>query len=156
MKKLVVYDSFFGNTEKIAHTIARTIGSEEWAIKISDIKEEHFDGIETLIVGSPTRAFNPTKDINQLLKSLPKKSLDGVKVAAFDTRADIKAINAKILTFMVNLFGYAAEKIEKKLAKKGGTITTPAQGFYVNDKEGPLVDGEEERAEDWAKSIINE
>ncbi len=156
MKKLVVYDSFFGNTEKIAQTIAKAIGSEGGAIKVSDIKEEHFNGIETLIVGSPTRAFNPSKEINQLLKSLPKNSLDGVKVAAFDTRADIKSINTKILTFMVNLLGYAAEKIENKLVKKGGTVATPAQGYYVNDKEGPLADGEEERAEDWAKSIINE
>jgi flavodoxin len=156
MKKLVVYDSYFGNTEKIAVAISNSLGDgESGAIKVNNIKSEHMDGIEILVVGSPTRAFNATKAINDFLKNLPQDSLRGVKVAAFDTRVNPKDVNSKILNFFVKIFGYAAKPMGNKLKKKGGNLIVEAEGFFVKGSEGPLKDGEIERAENWAKSILN-
>jgi hypothetical protein len=53
----------------------------------------------------------------------------------------------------VSIFGYAAEPIADRLQKKGGTLVTPPEGFYVGDTEGPLLDGELERATAWAQDI---
>jgi hypothetical protein len=108
-----------------------------------------------LIVGSPTQKFSPTGATTRLLKSVPKKGLQGVKVAAFDTRYPASEIEkAGILAFLVRMFGYAAEPIAKRLEKKGGELVIPPEGFYVEGTEGPLQEGELERAADWAKRII--
>jgi len=156
MKTLIVYDSFFGNTEKIAQAIGNSLGSKEdvETLRVSDIKLEQLIGLELIIVGSPTRVFKPTKAIMNFLNKIPLDSLKGVKVAAFDTRISTVDVNSRFLNILVKLFGYAAKPIADKLEKKGGSLIIPPEGFFVKDSEGPLKDGEPERAADWAKLIM--
>ena len=158
MKTLVIYDSFFGNTEKIARAISKAFGPEEDAemVRVGDVKPEQLAGLNLLIVGSPTRAFRPSPATAKLLKSIARLALDGVNVAAFDTRVTEEEI-AKgpwILRKMVKMFGYAAKPIADRLVKKGGKLITTPEGFFVEGTEGPLKDGELERAEEWAKKIV--
>ena len=110
-------------------------------------------GLNLLVVGSPTRAFSASPETKAWLKALAPNSLRGVKVAAFDTRADMKDVNSRTLTAFVRLFGYAAEPIAKSLTKCAGTLIIPAEGFFIVDKEGPLKDGELARATAWAQQI---
>ncbi len=105
------------------------------------------------MVGSPTQAFQPLKPVKAFLKAIPAGALKGVRVAAFDTRADVQEVNSRILTMFVKLFGYAAEPIAAQLVKKGGTQAMAPAGFFVNGKEGPLKDGELERAAAWARQM---
>ena len=157
MKTLIVYDSVFGNTEKIAQAISNSLGSKEKVetLRVSDVKPEQLIGLELMIVGSPTRVFKPTKAIMYFLnRRIPLNSLKGVKVAAFDTRISTTDVNSRLLNILVKLFGYAAKPIAYKLEKKGGSLIIPPEGFFVIDSEGPLKDGELERAVDWAKIIM--
>ena len=156
MKTLIVYDSFFGNTEKIAQAIGNSLGSKENVeiLRVSEVKPEQLIGLELLIVGSPTRAFRPTKAIMGFLNKIPLNGLKGVKVAAFDTRISTVDVNSRFLNILVKLFGYAAKPIAYKLEKKGGSLIIPPEGFLVKDSKGPLKDGELERAADWAKLIM--
>ena len=156
MKVLIVYDSYFGNTEKIARSIGNTHDSNQTVeiVRASDIMTDQLTGAELLIVGSPTRAFRPTKGIMNFLKSIPSHSLDGVRVAAFDTRISTDDIDSRMLKKLVHLFGYAAKPISDRLVKRGGILIIPPEGFYVQDNEGPLKDGEIERAAEWGKHII--
>lgn len=151
MKTLVVYDSVFGNTEKVAQAIGAALGAP--LLRVGDVKPEHLAGLDALIVGSPTQAFQPLKSVKTFLKNIPAGALKGVKVAAFDTRADVQEVNSRILTAFVKVFGYAAEPIAARLIKKGGTQAMAPAGFFVNGKEGPLRDGELERAAAWARQI---
>jgi flavodoxin len=156
MKAMVVYDSVFGNTEKIAQAIGQALGSPEdvETLRVSEVKPEQLTGLTLLIVGSPTRQFRPTAATTGLLKSIPENGLKGVKVAAFDTRFTVSEIEkVRILAFFVRLFGYAAKPIADRLEKKGGELVVPPEGFYVGDTEGPLLEGELERAAAWAKKI---
>jgi flavodoxin len=157
MKALVVYDSFFGNTEQIAQAIGNALGSPEdvEVLRVSNVKPEQLTGLKLLIVGSPTRGFRPTPAISNLLKSIPKDGLKGVKVAAFDTRIALSDIDSRILPVFVKVFGYAAKPIADRLAKKGGELVIPPEGFFVEGTEGPLKAGELERAADWTKQIIS-
>jgi len=50
--------------------------------------------------------------------------------------------------------GYAAEKINKKLEKIGSHIIEKPIGFYVKDSEGPLIEGEKEKAQRWLSSLF--
>ncbi|MGE5632276.1 MAG: flavodoxin family protein [Caulobacteraceae bacterium] len=155
MKTLVVYDSVFGNTEQIAKSIGKSLGSKESieVLRVADVKPEQLVGINLLIVGSPTRAFKPTKAITDFLNKIPSNLLKGVKVAAFDTRISVEDTNSRILNGFVKIFGYAGKPIADKLQKRGGTLIGQPEGFYVKDSEGPLKKGEIERAEKWGSSF---
>jgi flavodoxin len=156
MKALVVYDSVFGNTEKVALEMGQALSAraEVQTVRVGDVRPEHVSGIDALIVGSPTRAFSPTPAIKAWLRGLPSGSLDGFRVAAFDTRVDLKDVDSAILTFMVRIFGYAAEPIGKRLVRKGGEVAMPPEGFYVGGTEGPLNEGELARAAQWARQVL--
>ncbi|MHB1392496.1 MAG: flavodoxin family protein [Clostridia bacterium] len=157
MKTLIVYDSIFGNTEKIAKAIGDSLSTQQdvGVLKVSDIKPDKLVGVNLLIVGSPTRAFKPTKAIVDFLIRVPLNGLNGINVAAFDSRISTTDVNSKVLNGFVKIFGYAAKPIADKLIKKGGKLIVQPEGFYVKDSEGPLKDGELERAAKWAKSAIN-
>ena len=154
MKILVVYDTYFGNTEKVAKAIGGALDGDVQVLRINDISAEQLTGLDYLILGSPTRAFKPTKAITNFLNHLSTGALSGVKVAAFDTRMDIKKVNNKVLTLMASIFGYAAKPIGTRLQKKGGNLVGEPEGFIVEDSEGPLKEGELVRASNWAKKII--
>ena len=126
MKALIIYDSFFGNTEKIAKAVAEGLAqsAEVSAVRVGELPGDHLAGVELLVVGSPTRGFNASPLIKEYLKKLPAGSLKGVRVAAFDTgfsAQKVKEINNFVLNILVPIFGYAAKPISKKLVGKGGT-----------------------------------
>lgn len=151
MKALVIYDSVFGNTEKVAQAIAAGLDSP--ALPVAQATGEQISGLELLVVGSPTRGFRPTEAISKFLNELPKNHLAGVQVASFDTRIALETIDSSVFRFIVDKGGYAASTIAKLLEKKGGKLLAPGEGFIVMGEQGPLKDGELERAAEWAKQI---
>ena len=155
MKTLILFDSYFGNTEKIARAIAKAFdGDNEFEIKRnSEATPEELANYELLIIGSPTRGFQPTEDVAKLIKALPSKSLTNIKIAAFDTRVLLETIKSKFFRKVVDVGGYAAKSINKKLVQKGAVSIIEPEGFYVMDTEGPLKDGELKRAENWGQQI---
>lgn len=155
MKALVVFESFFGNTEKIARAVAEGLAAhcEVTVLRVADARPEQFKTFDLVVIGSPTRGFQPSDGTKALLKALPSGALQGVKVAAFDTRMDVKEVNNAFLTFMERIFGYAAEPIGKALVKAGGTLVGKPQGYFVHGSEGPLWDGEIERAAAWGHDL---
>jgi flavodoxin len=157
-KTLVIYDSFFGNTERIAQSIGDALGRLEdvGIFRVVDFKPEQLDGLKLLIVGSPTRAFSPSPAIKKFLKNIPRNGLKGIKAAAFDTRVTDEEIDSAvfILRILVNIFGYAAKPISDRLVKKGGRLIAAPEGFFVQGMEGPLKEGDLERASNWAKQIM--
>ncbi len=160
MKKLVIYDSVFGNTEKIARAIGEGLGSVEnlEVLPVKDVKTGEISDLTILVVGSPTRKFTATATVKRFVRRIRQKSLNGVKVAAFDTRFSKEEIEKApaTLRFLEKRFGYAAEPILEKLVKKGGEAALPAEGFIVNGTEGPLREGELERATAWGKQLAAE
>jgi flavodoxin len=155
MKTLVIYDSVFGNTEKIAQAIAEGLGGRTPVelLHVSKVRPEHLMGLDLLVVGSPTRGFRPTEAVAELLKGIRSKALDGVRVAAFDTRFKADELESVVTRFVVKTGGYAAKRIADRLAKVGGKLVAPPEGFYVKDTEGPLKEGELERAAAWAAGL---
>src|SRR3989304_6026561 len=104
MKALIVYDSLYGNTEKIARAIAAALApsGEVKALRAGEANMSELESIDLLIVGSPTQGGRPTAAIRDFLNKVSEPAVRGVNVAAFDTR---------ISTKLVGVFGYAAGKI---------------------------------------------
>ncbi|MDH4123866.1 MAG: flavodoxin family protein [Thermoplasmata archaeon] len=144
MKALVVYDSVYGNTEKIAKAIGHAIDGEIKVISAGEADPADIKSIDILIVGSPTHGGRPTPAIQDFLDKVTGSDIKSIKVAAFDTRSSSR---------LVRIFGYAAEKIASSLTSKGGTLILSPEAFFVKATKGPLKEGELERAADWAKEI---
>ena len=146
MKALVVYDSQAGNTEAIARAIAAAAprGAAR-AVRVGDAKAADLKTVDVLAVGSPTLGGRPTPAIKAFLDGIPAGSLAKVRVAAFDTRMTM---------WVAKLFGWAADRIAAGLQAKGGIAAAKSEGFIVKGREGPLADGERERAAVWAKGFL--
>lgn len=144
MKALVVYDSVYGNTEKIARAIAGAIPGEVKLLSVAKASPLKLGSIDLLVVGAPTQGGRATPAINQFLEGVSPAGIKGINVAAFDTRLSSR---------WVSVFGYAAGRIASVLEKKGGTLVAEPEGFFVEGTKGPLKKGELERAAGWAKGI---
>lgn len=155
MEILIIYDSAYGNTGKIAQAMARAVQRPN---VINLFLANRMNGadlsyVDVLVVGSPTQGGRPTKNIQNFLYSLSPAQLGGIWVAAFDTRFSIEE-QAFWLRALMRTVGYAAPRIASDLKEKGGTLIKPPEGFFVNDKQGPLKDGETQRATEWMRSIV--
>lgn len=153
MNVTIVYDSVFGNTATIAREIAGalTAGHTVRLLGVGEAKGLVTDGIDLLIVGSPTRGFRPTPAIDEFAgRAL---SGHGHRAAVFDTRLDAEEIHPAPLRWVINAGGYAAQRIAQDLERNGFTIADSA-GFLVTGQEGPLKPGEVERAREWALTLV--
>jgi hypothetical protein len=68
----------------------------------------------------------------------------GIRAAAFDTRGDARAA----------LTGSAARGIARRLRRRGCSVVG-SPSFLVADSEGPLEDGELDRAREWGRSLAS-
>ncbi|MEA5454347.1 flavodoxin domain-containing protein [Sinomonas sp. JGH33] len=141
MEAVVVYESQFGNTRQIAEAISRGLGDGARAVVPDEVRPEKLAPGSLLVVGSPIVGWRPLEDIGAWLASMDPGSLKGLRAAAFDTR--------------VRLFfhGDAAKKIARALDAAGAELVADPIWFYVEGKEGPLLDGELERAEQWGAHL---
>jgi menaquinone-dependent protoporphyrinogen IX oxidase len=154
---LIIYASVYGNTEKITlalGTVLQQQGEVE-VVKVSDVTLDKLMGIDLLILGSPTRQFRLGAAIRDFINKMPKDILTGINVAVFDTRlTQAKIDKTPHLPFFVRIYGYAAQRMEKKLKHEGGNIFLPGDGFYVLGMKGPLVEGELEMATEWGAKLF--
>jgi flavodoxin len=102
MKAVIVYDSAYGNTEKIAKSIGDALGSEVKVLRVAEANPSQLQSIDLLIVGSPTQGGKPTPAVQDFLNKIPDRAIKDINVAAFDTRLSAR---------LVGIFGYAAGRI---------------------------------------------
>jgi len=145
VKALIVYDSTYGNTEKIAKAIGAALTGDVKVLRAGEVNPAELNAFDLLVIGSPTYGGRPMPSVAELLNKIPESAIKGKNVAAFDTR---------IPTKLAKIFGYAADRIAKNLKEKGGNPVVPGEGFFVSGKGGPLKEGELERAASWAKGLV--
>ncbi len=146
MNTIVVYDSQYGNTERLAQTIAealRPFGPAQ-AVRVGTDHAVSPQSADLLIVGSPTQGFRSTPAIQAFLGSLSSHQLRTMAIACFDTR------------FHGGLWKRsAAPHMARQLRSMGAEPIVPPESFFVKamKKEGPLLPGELERAAAWVLNI---
>lgn len=147
MKSLVVYFSKFGNTQRLAETIADTLESHGPVRTISseNLTVEVLQDIDLVVMGSPTHKMNLPEAVKPVFETLPRRVLSGTPAAAFDTSYK--------MSWWLNQFT-ASKRLAKKLRKLGGKLVVPPEIFHVTGRQGPLFDGEIDRARAWADSIL--
>lgn len=144
MKTLIIYDSTYGNTEKIARAIGGAINGDVKTLRFNEARPADMESTDLLIIGSPTQGGRATQPMQAFLNEMPASAVKGKNAAAFDTR---------IATKIVKIFGYAAGRIASSLKKQGANLVLPPEGFFVTGTQGPLKEGELERAAKWGKDL---
>ncbi len=153
MKILVVYDSLYGNTEKIARSIAEAYPEQQVSLMpVKDFSASDLTGVNLLIAGSPTHGGRPSQGMKDFLSGLPAGSLKNIQTAAFDTGIPVE-VKKGFVRFVIRFFGYASKHIANALKKNGATVLA-AETFFVLDKEGPLKEGEIKRSKQWAGELL--
>jgi flavorubredoxin len=136
-KALVVFDSVYGNTEKVARALAKGLedgGVTVDCVRVDAVKFDGLSGCDLLVVGGPVHAWGVSKPIRALLERLKSvEGLSGKKGFAFDTKMGRS-----------RLAGSAGGKIEGKLKSLGLRIVKPHVSAVVKGREGPLEEGAEE------------
>ena len=145
MNTLVVYDSKYGHTKTVAETIGAALPGVVTVVHASQATASALGDLDLLVVGAPTQSGRPSAATATFLAQLEDRSLQGKRVAAFDTR---------MRAMWVIIFGFAAPKIAARLEEKGGLLVGKPAALKVKGTRGPLVDGELERATAWAKGLL--
>jgi flavodoxin len=147
MNALVVYDSTFGNTESLAEAIADVLAQRGTArlLRVNKVQPGDLEGIDLFVAGCPTQRRKPTPAIVAFLAVTPAQALEGVRAAVFDTRYR----RPRLLT------GSAAKDVAKRLRKAGAALLLPPESFFVSGREGPLEEGELDRAGEWAGGLLD-
>jgi len=145
-RAIVIYDTKFGNTEKIARALAR--GMENQGVKVDCVKVDEVDvdklvEYDFLAIGGPTHAFGVSKPMKAFLEKLRSVGIKGKKAFAFDTK------------YRSWLAGCAGKGIEKALKGLGMSIVKPHSSAVVTGNEGPLEEGMEEMFEQIGGEMQN-
>jgi hypothetical protein len=174
MHVAVVYESLYGSTHEAAEAIAHGVADARPdatvdLVRVGEADLQRAAGADLVIVGGPTHmrgmttgfsrhmgvAVEKRKDpaerkdlepgaegpgVRDWLHDLPKA--DGRRAAAaFDTRIEGR------------MAGGAANGIAQRLRRHGYDVVDDPQGFHVQD-DGPLEDGEQDRARRWAADVV--
>lgn len=148
---MVIYDSRFGNTKKIAEALE--LGLQEAGIRTvclstKDIVIDYLKEYDLICVGAPTEKFSASDTVKEFLSKLKYVDLSGRKMFAFDTKVS------------PGIFGSAAKYIEKELRNSGmeifashesGTVSTTRQGGEISGAR--LREGEEEKFREIGRDL---
>jgi flavodoxin len=154
----VVYDSVHGNTRAIAEAIARGL-EEAGPVRLARAEEADRDELRdarAVALGCPTHAFSLSPGMKAFVAGFARGSLDGVPVAVFDTRfamADMPSPVLKVIVPIVGKRAWAATRLARAAAKAGAVRLAEPEGFFVRETEGPLAEGEVERAGAWGREL---
>jgi menaquinone-dependent protoporphyrinogen IX oxidase len=154
MKGIVIYDTSYGNTQKIAETITATLnesGIETDIFDIKNLKKLSGKDYNFLALGSPTRYGTMSFAMKFFLGKIKSEEWMNKPFIAFDTEnpENVEKSQAE------NKNWSAAEKIAQKLGEKNMKQLLPVLKSLVQSSglKGPLVEGEIERAKNYAKEI---
>ena len=153
MKGVVIYDTFSGNTKKIAETIVGTLeesGIESDLFYVKDAKKYNAKDYSFLIIGSPTRFGTMSFAVKSFLGKVKSEEWINKPFAAFDTEnpENVEKSRAE------NKNWSAAEKIAEKLKEKRMSQLLPVLKALVEAKlKGTLLEGEIDRAKDYSRQL---
>jgi hypothetical protein len=164
MRSLVVYESWFGNTQRIAEKVAAALAPESEVELLSvDDPLPPLVSVDLVVLGAPTHvhglssersrkgaidqrgdAGEPGIGARGWIDQLPP--CPGARMAVFDTRAHKPEL----------LVGSAAHGIARRVQRHGYRLAVEPESFFVDGIEGPLEEGELERAWEWGRTLANE
>jgi hypothetical protein len=162
MKAVVVFESLWGNTAAIARAIADGIGPEARCLTTDEASPEAIANADLLVAGAPVLGFRLGGE--QIRGAIARDEASSPKPPDLSH----PSLRSWLETLSPGTGGSAAFEtriwwsprgatgdIETRLERAGYHPIAKAQKFVVNDKYGPLRDGELERARTWGQELAS-
>ena len=147
MKGIVVYDTSYGNTKKVAETITETLkesGIEVDLFDVKDVKKLNGKDYNFLVLGSPTKFGTMSFSMRGFLGKVKSEEWMSKPFVAFDTENPENVEKKQ---------GSAGDKMAQKLIEKKMNQLAPVLKALVHEMKGPLVEGEVERTKEYARGL---
>ncbi|MFX0076520.1 MAG: flavodoxin family protein [Candidatus Hermodarchaeota archaeon] len=145
MKKvLILYDTVYGNTRKVAMALSRGLEAGNLYVDCSSILSVDLGEMidyDVIGIGGPTHFHGISKEMKVFLKKILHLKMENKNGFIFETRGNFRSA------------GSAANKIMKNLRKMKMKIVHPIITGIVLDKEGPLENKTLERVEQIALEL---
>jgi flavodoxin len=150
VKMIIIYDTKYGNTKRVAELIAEGMG-EPGGIKpiVSNFKEikdlKSLNSYDMILIGAPAHFGAPSKAIMKFVDRLTKIPLQGKGFAVFDT-------------YIGEDFEKAVKKMEEKLLEKLPRFHQIASGLSikVEGMKGPIIEEEIPKCKEFGKKISSQ
>jgi flavodoxin len=147
VKVIVIYDTKYGNTKRVAELIAEGIG-EIGGIKpaVNNFKEiknlKDLNNYDVLLIGAPTHFGAPSKAIMKFIDRFAKIPLQGKGFTIFDT-------------YLGNDFELGVKKIEQKILEKLPSFHKIAPGLSVKVQgmKGPIIEEDIPKCKEFGQKI---
>jgi hypothetical protein len=171
MRTLVLFESMYGHTRRIAEAIGDGVGpaGEARVMPIGEVTDDLVAWADLVVLGGPTHARGMSSEASRanavetaatpdgwsemtldagasgpgIREWLEGVAGDGKPAAAFDTRIKAPAF----------LTGRASGEIAKGLRGHGFAVVVDPESFLV-DSHSRLVEGEIERARRWGSRLV--
>lgn len=145
MQTLVVYDSKFGNTSRLAQAMAEAVKprSHVRLIALEQLLPQDLGTVDLLIIGGPTQSHGLSPRMRQFTNDLPLRATNAMVAATFDTRYRMPTLFS----------GSAAKTMAKKLQAKRIRVLAHESFFVTHGQTPQLESGELSRASEWAKKL---
>ncbi|NWF86992.1 flavodoxin domain-containing protein [Candidatus Bathyarchaeota archaeon] len=148
-KIIVAYESKYGNTKRVAETIAegaREVSGIETVVKeLKEVDLENVVNYDLILLGSPNHFGGPTRGVKKFIDKLGKLRLEGKYVAVFDT-----------------YIGRDIEKAVRKMKQKIGEDASQSRilhsglSMLVQGMKGPVSEQELAKSKEYGTKIANE
>jgi hypothetical protein len=160
-RALVVFESMFGNTRIVAEAVAAGLasGAKVDLVEVAEAPTDIDADVGLLVVGGPTHAFGLSRpDTRKQAAAQARERMvsrgQGLRewLAALDC-GTARPLAAAFDTRIRHVPGSAARAALRRLRHRGLPVAAVPASFYVTGTEGPLVPGEQERAERWGERL---
>lgn len=87
MKAVVVYDTYYGNTQAVAEAIAEQLGAEGHEAELRSVREKYPGPPQgdIMFLGSPIRMGSVTRRVKKFVEKLDKGAWKGKPIVVFTT-----------------------------------------------------------------------
>ncbi|AUY47693.1 flavodoxin domain-containing protein [Streptomyces sp. CB01881] len=177
MHTVIVYESMYGNTREIAEAIAEGVHQADPRASVDCLPVARADAdvartADLLVVGGPTHMRGMSSGLSRRMAAMAEakkeghedaaheayetaegpglrnwfhqlpKTEHGTHAAAFDTRGASPGS------------GGAAAGIAQRLSRHHYDVVAEPEGFIVENGDGPLREGELDRARAWGAALV--
>jgi flavodoxin len=157
MKAVVLYESVYGNTATVAGAIADGVVSvgEVKLARFGELPQGAAEEADLVVLGGPTHGWGMTRPTSR-----KRPDAEGYTVGAREWLEGSRPASGKMAAAFDTRFGKprwitgsAALRIARRLRRSGYRLVAPPESFFVLHTEGPLRDGEEDRAKMWGAEL---
>jgi len=149
MNVLIVYESKYGNTQKVAELISEGMkigeGHEISIENVNEIDLSKSNFYDLILIGSPNHMGGPTKTVKKFIDKLSESPLKGKSYAVFDT-------------YMKKDEGKAVKKMETRISKKLPDLRKLSSGLSikVGGMKGPIVEEDIPKCKEFGEQLLKQ